>query len=155
MTAAELVARARLYGMDLWWQDGAVRWKAGDDMARTMLPELRDHKADVAEFLREEAEGGWHWRLHYNDGRPPREVAVWPPVDGDGMLELFPDSYNECIFPPAAVPALSADDEAAVRAWLHHIDETDERTIAETLLTCRRDPDALSYFRRRASGAIS
>lgn len=49
---------------------------------------------------------------------------------------------------PGARPdgGLSSEGEAAVLAWLDHIGETDQATIAEVLTACRRDEKARGYF---------
>lgn len=47
-------------------------------------------------------------------------------------------------------PALPRDDEAAIRAWLACIAETNLNTIAEVLDQCHTDPEARAYFLRRA-----
>jgi hypothetical protein len=51
-------------------------------------------------------------------------------------------------------PPLSAGDEAAIRAWLAHIAETDLETIAEVLDHCRTDMEARAYFLRRAEDRV-
>jgi len=45
---------------------------------------------------------------------------------------------------------LSAEDEAAIRAWLAAIDETDPEAIAGVIERCRQDADARDYFTRQA-----
>lgn len=45
---------------------------------------------------------------------------------------------------------LETADEAVIRAWLTRINETDPDLIAECLDCCRRDPESLAYFLRRA-----
>lgn len=47
-------------------------------------------------------------------------------------------------------PALSEGEEAAIRAWLTYIAETNLETIAEVLDQCRTDAGARAYFLRRA-----
>lgn len=47
-------------------------------------------------------------------------------------------------------PALSENDEAAIRAWLAYIAETNADTISEVLAQCRTDMEARAYFLRRA-----
>ncbi len=46
---------------------------------------------------------------------------------------------------------MTADQEAAVRAWLAHIHETDPAAIADVLERCQRDPRARAYVLERAS----
>jgi hypothetical protein len=43
---------------------------------------------------------------------------------------------------------LAGDQEAAIRAWLVTIGETDQATIAEVLTWCRQDEDVRRYFGR-------
>lgn len=47
------------------------------------------------------------------------------------------------------LPVTTAE-EAAIRAWLAHIEETDEAIIVIVLDQCRADAGALRYFLRRA-----
>lgn len=51
----------------------------------------------------------------------------------------------------AKPPALTAEEETAIRAWLAHIEETDTDLIAEVLNQCRTDEEARAYFLRRAA----
>ena len=48
---------------------------------------------------------------------------------------------------------MAADEEAAIRAWLEQIGETDPATISEVIKQCQRDKDARDYFIRRAVAA--
>jgi hypothetical protein len=41
---------------------------------------------------------------------------------------------------------MTAEDEAAIRAWLALIEETDEAIIQETIERCRADRETLDYF---------
>lgn len=50
----------------------------------------------------------------------------------------------------APVPALSEADEAAIRAWLAYIVETNLETITEVLDQCRADMAVRTYFLQRA-----
>lgn len=50
----------------------------------------------------------------------------------------------------AKTPALTAEEETAIRAWLAHIEESDTDIIAEVLNQCRADEEAREYFLRRA-----
>lgn len=47
--------------------------------------------------------------------------------------------------------SVTTAEEAAIRAWLAHIEETDEAIIAIVLEQCRADAEALRYFLRRAA----
>lgn len=44
----------------------------------------------------------------------------------------------------------TVEQQAAIRAWLAHIEETDPDTIAEVMDKCRVDPETLAYFTWRA-----
>jgi len=46
---------------------------------------------------------------------------------------------------------LAAAEERAIRAWLAHIEETDDAIIVHVLNQCRNDAEARDYFVRRAS----
>lgn len=48
---------------------------------------------------------------------------------------------------------LSTKEEAAIRAWLAYIGETDPESTAETIERCRTNPEARMYFLRRATEA--
>ena len=48
----------------------------------------------------------------------------------------------------------SQGEEAAIRAWLALIEETDPATIAEVICQCQRDADARSYFTGRAMAEL-
>lgn len=48
------------------------------------------------------------------------------------------------------IPPMTAGEEAAIRAWLAHIEEADPAIITEVLNRCRADAEARSYFIRRA-----
>lgn len=45
---------------------------------------------------------------------------------------------------------MTADNEATIRSWLAHIEETDPEIIAEVLDKCRTDLEARAYFLHRA-----
>ena len=48
---------------------------------------------------------------------------------------------------------MTAGEERAIRAWLAHIEETDQTTIDEVLDRCRSDSDARRYFLKQADEA--
>ncbi|MHB8472911.1 MAG: hypothetical protein ACYDC8_08705 [Gammaproteobacteria bacterium] len=53
--------------------------------------------------------------------------------------------------PPDAKPAtMTVEQQADIRAWLAHIEETDPAIITEVMDKCRTDPEALAYFTWRA-----
>lgn len=65
-----------------------------------------------------------------------------------------PPAFHENHIPPSAVPPISEEEEAWLRAWLDHIDETDPEGIAVLMNKCRDDMDARQYFLKRARGEI-
>jgi hypothetical protein len=109
------------------------------------------------------------WLLHYPD-RDPVEVSCIPPATHAEILERYPDAvaaepaeHSDKLLRLAAVHAglalhhqepattpLTADEEAAIRAWLALIKKTDQATIAEVIGRCQRDMDARAYFLARA-----
>jgi hypothetical protein len=46
---------------------------------------------------------------------------------------------------------VTGGEEAAIRAWLALIGETDSAVVREVIDSCRSDPAALAYFIRRAA----
>ena len=49
---------------------------------------------------------------------------------------------------------MASGEEAAIRAWLAMIEETDPATIAEVIGQCQRDADARDYFTGRAAAEL-
>lgn len=91
------------------------------------------------------------WLIHYPD-RDPVEVACCPEATHADILERHSDAvaaepFTPTIRQPSA--PLTASEEAAIRAWLALIEETDPATIAEVIDQCRRDADARCYFTGR------
>lgn len=54
-----------------------------------------------------------------------------------------------------ATAPMTADEEAAIRAWLALIEETDPATIAEVMSQCQRDAEARDYFTGRAAAELN
>lgn len=48
------------------------------------------------------------------------------------------------------IVSMTETEEAAIRAWLAHIEETDEAIIDNVLKRCRSDGEARAYFIQRA-----
>jgi hypothetical protein len=94
----------------------------------------------------------WRWKIFFTD-HEPLEVCFSPPVSRDEVLE-WPGAVSA---EPLATNVrqqsapLAAGEEAAVRAWLAQIGETDSATIDEVIEGCRRDKGARGYFIRRAA----
>lgn len=92
------------------------------------------------------------WRIHHADSAPLL-VSTVPEADAGEMQRAYPAAASvEPYSPPAATPdrAMTASDEAAIRAWLAHIDETNPTIIADVMGQCQRDADARAYFVGRA-----
>lgn len=53
-----------------------------------------------------------------------------------------------------ATAPMTADEDAAIRAWLALIEETDQATIAEVIEQCQRDAEARDYFTGRAAAEL-
>lgn len=94
------------------------------------------------------ATGSRWWLIHYPD-RDPAEVACCPDVTLDEILKRHPEAVAAEPFTPtiqAPSAPLSAKEDAAIRAWLAQIEETDPATIAEVIGQCQQDADARRYF---------
>jgi hypothetical protein len=95
------------------------------------------------------------WRIHYHDHDV--EVCCCPEATHAGILGEFPDAVAaEPFTPTARQPSapLTASEEAAIRAWLALIGETDPATIAAVIDHCQRDADARDYFAGRAAADL-
>jgi hypothetical protein len=94
----------------------------------------------------------WRWKIFFAN-REPLEVCFSPPVARDEVL-AWPGAVSA---EPLATNVrqqsapLAASEEAAVRAWLARIEETDPATIGEVIEGCRRDVAARDYFTGRAA----
>lgn len=96
------------------------------------------------------------WLIHYPE-RDPLEVACCPEATHADILERHPDAvaaepFTPTIRQPSA--PLTAEEEAAIRAWLALIEETDPATIAEVIDKCQLDVDARDYFTGRAAAEL-
>lgn len=90
----------------------------------------------------------WGWLLHYTDA-DPMMVYTSPESSLSEVLRDFPGAI--AAEPIKATPRpptgpMTADQEAAIRAWLARIEETDPYIIADVLEQCRGDADARDYF---------
>ena len=91
--------------------------------------------------------------MHFID-RDPLEVACCPEVTHVEVLERYPDAVAAEPFAPTIrypTAPMTAEEEAAIQAWLKLIKETDPATIAEVFGRCQRDADARDYFAGRAA----
>jgi hypothetical protein len=96
------------------------------------------------------------WLIHYPD-RDPLESVCNPPATHAEILERHPEAVAAEPFTPAIrqpSEPLTAEEEAAIRAWLKLIEETDPATIAEVIGQCQRDADARDYFTGRAAAEL-
>ena len=96
------------------------------------------------------------WLIHYPD-RDPVQVACCPEATHAEILERHPDTVAAEPFTPTirqASAPLTASEEAAIRAWLALIEETDPATIAEVIGQCQRDAEARDYFTGRAAAEL-
>jgi len=96
------------------------------------------------------------WLIHFTD-LDPLEVTCFPDATHAEILERYPDAvaaqpFEPAIWQPSA--PLTAEDEAAIRAWLALIEETDPATIAEVIGQCQRDADARGYVIGRAAAEL-
>jgi len=77
------------------------------------------------------------------------EVACYQASTAAEIMERYPGAIAAQPFTPTVrrpASPLSAEDEAAIRAWLAAIGETDPATIAEVIEHCRQDQDARDYY---------
>lgn len=96
------------------------------------------------------------WLLHYPDN-DPLKVICYPEATHAEMLAWYPDAvaaepFTPTIRQPSA--PMAAAQEAAIRAWLAQINETDPATIAEVIERCHRDVNAREYFTGRAAAEL-
>lgn len=71
-------------------------------------------------------------------------IRRWLPAIRERKSEIV-----EALGAVAKPPALTAEGETAIRAWLAHIGETDTEVIADVIDQCQRDGQARAYFLRR------
>lgn len=96
------------------------------------------------------------WLIHFSD-RDPLQVACYPDATHAEILERHPKALAAEPFTPTIrqpTAPLTFDEEAAIRAWLARIEETDPATIAEVVGQCQRDADARDYFTGRAAAEL-
>lgn len=108
--------------------------------------------AEVAEvaapLCRDKETTSYCWLIHLAD-REPLTVAFSPAVSHAEVLASYPSALAaEPIEPGRRQPdtRLAGDQEAAIRAWLAQIGESDEAIIDEVLTRCRMDEVARVYY---------
>lgn len=97
------------------------------------------------------------WLIYYPD-RDPVEVAFCPEATHDEILDWNPNAVSAIPFIPTIrhPPALmTGSEEAAIRAWLVLIGETNPVAITEVIEQCQRDADARGYFAGRAAAELN
>lgn len=70
----------------------------------------------------------------------------WAPI-----IRASKAAIIEVLSAPGHTEPMTAEQEAAARAWLAHIQESDPAAIADVLERCQRDPRAREYVLERAS----
>lgn len=97
------------------------------------------------------------WRVTA-PGAEPQDVTYRPPATAAEVLAWWPSGSALAPLPdnPLPMPAseLAAHQEAAIRAWLAFIGETDPAIIGEVLTKCRQDPGALAFYLGQAQPDI-
>lgn len=88
-----------------------------------------------------------------DEGNPTTLMAA-PEPDGQGISRgsfgSNDSAPSEGFHETAPAVPMTAGEEVAIRAWLAHIEETDEAAIAAVLTQCRTDAEARAYFAGRA-----
>jgi hypothetical protein len=158
MNPATIIREAQADGVKLVLSPAGTIKVAGDGAAvNRWLAMIREHKAEIIDVLKvgavDTATASRWWLIRYPD-RDPVEVCCFPDATRaevlagrHGATEAEP--FEPAITPPAA--PLTASEEAAIRAWLALIGETDPATIAEVIDRCQRDAGTRSYFLRAAA----
>ena len=161
MLPAAIIREAQADGVRLTLSPTGTIKANGDGAAVDhWLPTIRKHKAEIVETLQQAANDPasphWMWLIHFAD-REPLTSTFSPEATHAEVLAQFPDAVAA---EPAvnstgdALPALTASEETAIRAWLALIEETDTATIAEVIGKCQRDADARDYFTGRAAAEL-
>lgn len=159
MTPAAIIREAQADGVMLFISSSGTIKASGDVVAvNRWAAVLREQKAGVIEALKvgvgDTATASRWWRIDFADGDSV-EVSCSPPATNAEILEQHPaavaaEPFEQIQRRPAAT--MTADEEAAIRAWLVQIEETDVDIVADVLKRCRSDADARGYFTGRAGG---
>jgi hypothetical protein len=159
MTPATIIRKARADSVSLSLSPSGTIKATGDSVrVNRWLTVIREQKAAIIDALQADAneKASVWWLLHYPD-RNPLEVACSPPATHAEILEQHPDAVAAEPFTPAIrqpTAPLTAQEEAAIRAWLALIEEADSATIAEVIDQCQRDADARDFFNERAAAEL-
>ena len=157
MIPATIIREAQADGVRLALSPSGTIKATGDGAAvNRWLGVIRERKAEIIDALKvspgDTATASRWWRLHFADLEPV-EVYCTPAAVHEDIMARHPGAIAAEPFEPTIrLPAepTSAGEEAAIRAWLALIEETDPATIAEVLNQCQRDADARDYFTGRA-----
>ncbi len=158
MNPATIIREAQSEGVRLALSPTGTIKATGDGAAvNRWLAVIREHKAEIIDVLKvgagDKATVSRWWLIHYPD-RDPVEVARCPEATHAEVLERYPDAVAAEPFAPTILhptAPMTAEDEAAIQAWLKLIEETDPATIAEVIGQCRRDANARDYFTGRVA----
>mgnify|MGYP000623838144 CR=1 FL=1 len=158
MIPATIIREAQADGVRLALSPSGTIKATGDGAAvNRWLGVIRERKAEIIDALKvspgDTATASRWWRLHFADLEPV-EVYCTPAAVHEDIMARHPGAIAAEPFEPTIrLPAepTSAGEEAAIRAWLALIEETDPATIAEVIGQCQRDVDARDYFTGRAA----
>lgn len=152
MTPETIIREAQADGVSVALSPaGTIKVNGGQAAVNRWLPIIRENKPGILAALREPRSRGW--QVKYPDGSMI-ETYVLPEPTRAEVLRDYPGAIAAEPIPEAAkrIPTapMTAEEEAAIRAWVAYIEETDPATIADVLHQCRTDADAREYFVRRA-----
>jgi hypothetical protein len=161
MTPATIIREAQSEGVKLALSPAGNIKAVGDGAAvNRWVAVIREHKAEIIDVLKnvagDRATASRWWRIHYPD-RDTVEAACCPEATHAEILERHPDAVAAEPFAPTTLPpsaSLTAEEEAAIRAWLALIEESAPATIAEVIGQCQRDADARDYFTGQAAAEL-
>jgi hypothetical protein len=97
------------------------------------------------------------WSLIHHPCRDPLEAVCGSLATPADSLARFPDAAAAEPFVPTIrrpPTPMTAEAEAAVRAWLALIEETDPAIISEVMDQCHRDAAARDFFLGRAAAEL-
>lgn len=160
MKPVDLIAAALADGVTLRLDSGKLKVTGDATAVNRWLPLIREQKSEIIEALKvgagETATASRWWLIHYAD-RDPVEVACCPDATQAEILERHPDAFaaepfTATIRQPLA--PMTAEEEAAIGAWLALIEATYPASIAEVIGQCRRDADARDYFTGLAAAEL-
>lgn len=157
MTPAAIIREAQTDGVTLSISPTGTIKASGDGAAvNRWLSVIREHKEGIVDALKVGAgdtpTASRLWRIHYPDLEPV-EVSCTPAATHAQILADYPgaivaEPFTQAIRRPSA--PLTAEEEAAILAWLAYIDETTPEGIADVMTGCRDDADCRAYFLERA-----